>query len=94
MLLNVLISTIDEGIEKVQNVILKYRKDIFYIISHQYTAEEFKYVPQELKRKDVLISQIPGSGVTKSRNNSIKWHSPIFIIIDGELDGDKNAILS
>lgn len=72
MQLNVLISTIDEGIYKVKNVILDYRKDVSYIISHQYTDEKFKIIPKELIRDDILISHISGKGVTKSRNNAIR----------------------
>lgn len=71
MKVNILISTINEGIERVENVILKPRSDVSYIISHQYTAEKYKYVPESLNRADVTVSQIPGSGVTKSRNNAI-----------------------
>lgn len=53
-------------------MILKYRKDVSYIISHQYTEEKYKQIPIELIREDVLISQIPGFGVTKSRNNALR----------------------
>jgi len=70
--LTVLLSTINEGIENVPNVILDYRKDVSYIVSHQFTKEEFKYIPKELERKDIVISQIYGKGVTKSRNNAIR----------------------
>lgn len=71
--LNILISTINEGIDKVSDIILPQRNDVVYIISHQYTEEKYKTTPIDLiKRDDVIISQIQGKGVTKSRNNAIK----------------------
>ncbi|RPA66587.1 glycosyltransferase family 2 protein [Cyclobacteriaceae bacterium YHN15] len=70
--LNVLVSTIDDGIEKIKNLILPPRLDVNYIVSHQYTDEKFKSIPIEIKRSDILVSQIPGKGVTKSRNNTIR----------------------
>lgn len=72
MKLNVLISTIDGGIYKIKNVILPYRPDVNYIISHQYRNSKYLEIPKELFRSDVLVSQIPGFGVTKSRNNCIR----------------------
>lgn len=70
--LNVLISTFNDRIFHVKNVILDYREDVSYIVSHQYTGEKYKIIPEELSRKDIAISQIPGFGVTKSRNNAIR----------------------
>lgn len=72
MTLSVLISTIDSGIDKIKGVLLPYRPDVKYIVSHQFTEEKFKIIPIELKRDDVIVSQIPGKGVTKSRNNAIR----------------------
>lgn len=72
MKLSILLSTIDNGINEVKNVLLEYREDVSYLISHQYTSKEFKFVPSELERSDVTISHIQGYGVTKSRNNAIK----------------------
>ena len=84
--LNILISTFDEGIHKVKNVILDYREDVSYIISHQYTQEKYKIVPLELNRKDILISQIPGLGVTNSRNNAINLaHGEIGLFSDDDV---------
>lgn len=71
MVINVMISTIDEGIYQVENVLLPYRGDVKYIISHQYTNNKKTPIPEKLIREDVVISQIPGKGVSKSRNNAI-----------------------
>jgi hypothetical protein len=72
MKVNILISTIDGGIERMDNLLLSPRTDLSYIISHQYTDKRFKHIPDYLNRSDVTVSQIPGSGVTKSRNNAIE----------------------
>ncbi len=72
MKINVLISTIDEGIDKVKNVVLSPRNYVSYIISHQYTDAYYKYTPRELQRPDVQVSHIEGSGVAKSRNHAIQ----------------------
>lgn len=71
MILNVLISTIDDGIDKIKVVLLPPRHDVFYIVAHQFTDEKYQTVPYELRRKDVLVSQIPGKGLTKSRNHAV-----------------------
>ncbi len=78
MIINVLISTIDNGINKVGLVIQNKMPDIKYIISHQYTDEKFLKVPDALRREDVQISQIPGKGLSKSRNNAL-------MIADGDI---------
>lgn len=72
MKLNILLSTINEGIYKASTNILEPRDDVQYIISHQFTEESYKSVPTELlEREDVRISQIPGQGVATSRNNAM-----------------------
>lgn len=76
--LNILISTIDSGIFQLDKVLLYPQKNVKYIVSHQYRDKGYKQMPSFLERKDVIVSQIPGSGVTKSRNNAIR-------IADGEI---------
>lgn len=71
-MINILISTIDDRINNVKNVLLEPRDDVEYLISHQYTDVCYKKIPPELLRSDVAISQIEGRGVTRSRNNAIK----------------------
>lgn len=72
MILNILISTIDKGIEKIADILLASRNDVQYIISHQYRDKKYLPIPKELIRNDVIISQIQGQGLTKSRNNAIR----------------------
>jgi len=70
--INILISTIDSGINNLNNVILDPQKNVEYIVSHQYTDNKFKTIPEFLDRNDVRVSQIFGKGVTKSRNNTLR----------------------
>lgn len=70
--IDILISTIDAGINNLDKVILAPKENVEYIVSHQYTDERFRRFPSFLNRKDVWVSQIPGKGVTKSRNNAIQ----------------------
>ncbi|SHE35416.1 Glycosyl transferase family 2 [Fodinibius roseus] len=74
-MISILVSTIDEGIKRVKNVLLEPRDDVEYIVSHQYTSDRYREIPDELKRRDVTISQIKGKGVSRSRNNAIKHAS-------------------
>ena len=86
MKLNILISTIDQGIEKITDIILPYRDDVSYIISHQYQDKKYLSIPKELIREDVLISQISGKGLTKSRNNAIlNANGDICVIADDDV---------
>lgn len=68
----ILISTYNERINNVVNVLLPQREDVCYIVSHQFSDEIYKSIPPGLIRDDVCISQIHGRGVTKSRNNCIR----------------------
>lgn len=86
MKLNILISTIDQGIEKVGDILLPSRKDVKYIVSHQYRDEKFLVIPKDLMRDDVFVSQIPGQGLTKSRNNAIRLATgDICVIADDDV---------
>ncbi|MFU8862013.1 MAG: glycosyltransferase [Cyclonatronaceae bacterium] len=53
------------------NVLLPPREDVVYIVSQQYRDADKKRVPADLLRDDVIVSHIPGSGVTRSRNNAL-----------------------
>lgn len=86
MTLNILISTIDSGIKKIPDILLPYREDVKYIVSHQYRDEKYLQIPNELMRDDVLVSQIPGQGLTKSRNNAIRLATgDICVIADDDV---------
>jgi glycosyltransferase involved in cell wall biosynthesis len=72
MLVNILVSTIDAGINQVDQILLDPRSDIKYIISHQVTDDRFRPVPEALKRADILVGQIEGRGLSRNRNNAFK----------------------
>ncbi|WP_138429433.1 glycosyltransferase family A protein [Fodinibius saliphilus] len=76
--INILVSTIDSGIQDLDTVILDPKSNVKYIVSHQYTDEKYKKIPDFLEREDIIVSQIFGRGVTKSRNNAIR-------LADGEI---------
>lgn len=78
MQLNILISTIDSGIDEVYKILQDKQEAVKYIISHQYTDMKFRNIPDSLIREDVIVSQIPGKGLSKSRNNAIE-------IADGDI---------
>lgn len=84
--INVLISTIDTGIDKIKNIVLSQRTDVRYIVSHQFTEKNYKYIPNELLRDDISIYHMEGKGLTKSRNNAIKHAlGNICIIADDDV---------
>ncbi len=86
MTLEILISTIDTGITKISDILLPFRPDVKYIVSHQYQDEKYLPIPKELIREDVLVSQIPGKGLTKSRNNAIRLATAdICVIADDDV---------
>ncbi len=51
MKLEILISTIDAGIDRTKHLLLPFRSDIKYIITHQYTDRKYISLPKELIRK-------------------------------------------
>lgn len=86
MILTVLVSTIDSGINRVPNIILGARTDVNYIVIHQITDSIYKNIPGELLREDVKIFQITGKGLTRSRNYGIMQASgDIAIIADDDV---------
>ena len=86
MSLDILISTFDSGIYKIKDILLPPRLDVRYIVSHQYTNDNFKIIPEELKRNDVFIYHLSGKGLTISRNNAINFaEGNICLIADDDV---------
>ena len=71
MTVNILISTIDEGIQRVPEVLLDPVPGITWRISHQYTGVQPPELPSGLLREDVSVERQPGKGVTRSRNHAL-----------------------
>lgn len=70
MTLELLICTIDEGIERLKDKFLSPRKDVQYLVSWQYTGE-CPQVPDWLcLRRDVRVVQLAGRGLCRNRNHA------------------------
>ncbi|MDZ4131898.1 MAG: glycosyltransferase family A protein [Dethiobacteria bacterium] len=86
MLINILIATIDAGIENVPAILLDPTPDLKYIVSHQVTAGAYRAIPEELKREDVIVSQIEGRGLSRNRNNALSLSDgDIALLADDDL---------
>jgi glycosyltransferase involved in cell wall biosynthesis len=86
MIINILIATIDAGIESVTGILLEPEPDLKYIVSHQVTVEAYRAIPEELKREDVIVSQIEGRGLSRNRNNALALaDGDIALLADDDL---------
>ena len=86
MKIDVLISTLNDGIRSASNICLEPRDDVQYIIIHQYTDESYLTIPKKLQRKDVRIYHFPERGICKSRNKALSLaESDIAIIADDDV---------
>ena len=100
--LYVLISTIDNGIHQVPEVLLPPEDGVFYVVSWQQTTpSQYVAPPQELTgRKDVVISPLEGRGLCRNRNHAIEvaislqedaLEDAVFIIADDDERIEKDA---
>ncbi len=71
MKINILIATIDQGLEKITDILLAEQEGVSYIISHQVTDEKYRPVPPALQRPDVVVAQLLGRGIARNRNNAL-----------------------
>lgn len=71
MKVNILIATIDAGIDKVEKMLMAPITNVQYVISHQVTGNKFSAIPENLRRDDVIIRQLNGKGLSRNRNNAI-----------------------
>lgn len=72
MKLSVLVSTLDAGIGRVGAVLLEPFRDVNYCISHQVNSGAYRIIPPELQRKDVIVTQIEGRGMSRNRNSTLE----------------------
>lgn len=73
MTLQLLISTIDEGINRVSGMLLTPREGISYLVSWQHSDEPHdKTIPTTLQRDDITVIHLQGKGLSRNRNNCIK----------------------
>ena len=83
MSLDILICTIDHGIDSVPGVLLKPLEGVRYIVSMQYTEEKYlSSIPKALKsREDVRILTMEGCGLTRNRNNALAASDADIVMI-------------
>lgn len=80
--LDILICTIDSGIERTANVLLPEQEPVRYIISAQYSGPEPPLIPQELaSRTDVTVNFIKGHGLSANRNNALSMSTADICLI-------------
>lgn len=81
--LDILICTIDEGIEKVPAVLMPPMGGVGYVVSMQYTATEKKeLVPQTLReREDVEVVFLEGKGLSRNRNHALEHAKGEVVVI-------------
>lgn len=72
MTLEILIATLDEGINEIPEMLLPQREDFGYVVSWQHSDNREIALPEALKRNDVKICDLDGRGLSRNRNNSIK----------------------
>jgi len=90
--INILICTIDDGIQNVYKMLEPFNEAVEYKISHQYRNEKYKLTPENLIRKDVSISQIAGMGLSRNRNNALKMaNGDIAVIADDDVKYLQNS---
>lgn len=73
MTLQLLISTLDNGIERIPSMLLEPRDGISYLVSWQHSdGSVVEAVPQALLRDDVTVLHLQGRGLSRNRNNCIR----------------------
>ena len=86
MTLEILICTIDNGIQNVKNLLLAPINGVSYLISWQH-SENYKIpeTPLSLIRDDVKIVTLKGKGLSRNRNNALRHASgDICLIADDD----------
>ncbi|MDE6649571.1 MAG: glycosyltransferase [Muribaculaceae bacterium] len=94
MKIEFLICTYNEGIYKIENLIMEENKDIRYLISHQITKSNLNISDCDfLKRKDIEYYSLYNKGVSKNRNNLLsKASGDICFISDDDVVYDMSNI--
>lgn len=73
MTLELLICTIDHGIDHVCDLVLPPASDISYVVSWQHSATvDERTVPLALRRDDIKVVHLEGRGLSRNRNNCLR----------------------
>lgn len=82
MTLQLLICTIDGGIDNVVDLILPPQPGIGYVVSWQHsTANGHRDVPAPLLRDDIHVFHLEGRGLSRNRNNCLRQASADICLI-------------
>lgn len=80
--LQLLISTIDNGIDRVAGLVLPPAEGIGYVVSWQHSAgKPATELPPELKRPDITVTHLDGRGLSRNRNNALSHASADICLI-------------
>lgn len=93
--LDILISTIDDGIRKVPHMLLPFCEGVTYVVSMQYTDERhLNDIPNELQqRADVRMTTLQGKGLSRNRNHAIHAaKADVLLIADDDVQFDADGI--
>lgn len=86
MTLEILICTIDNGIQQAASMLLPATEGVKYLVSWQQTGIVAPIVPAELRRPDVRVFSIEGKGLSRNRNNALRHaKGDICLIADDDL---------
>ena len=87
MKLNILIATHNEKVANVPSIFLPEREDVSSIVSYQYSDEQMlSYIPDGLKREDVIFLPMRELGLCKNRNNALSYaDDDIALIADDDI---------
>jgi glycosyltransferase involved in cell wall biosynthesis len=72
MTLEILISTLDEGINNVPAMLLEQHEGFGYVVSWQHSTDKEIALPEELRREDVKVFDLAGRGLSRNRNNCLR----------------------
>ena len=91
--IDILVCTMDDGILNIDKVLLSPLPYINYIISWQQSLPQQPEIPVSLLRHDVKIVTLEGKGLSRNRNNALKYAtSEICMIADDDVVYDLSGI--
>ena len=76
-----LIATGSDRIYSVGDVLMEPQKNVSYVISHQTMGNQYDALPEKLKRPDVQVYQLEGSGLSINRNHALKKATGEIVVI-------------
>ena len=86
MKLEILICTIDDGINRVAEMLMPRREDVGYLVSWQLRDARDAQLPESLERDDVRVVRLEGRGLSRNRNHAIdNAQGDICLIADDDL---------